>query len=238
MIRRLSDEAPEESPVIQIHEKQWVLRNWLLGALVLAVLVLSGLIVAGIRINETREARNRAVAESRAQLAADLQDVMRRADAKTTDAHITGIVAAMADSTRAQAAVRVARMSAELSRLQKEQAELSTTLASLQECGAHMTTENEHLRAELEASNRRIEGLQAQRLADSLALAERNATLDRRLSRVADQTADVDRRVGKSSGTLRGIGGVTAANFAVGLIHLLGTKETSDVKPTTATVGQ
>jgi regulator of replication initiation timing len=238
-MRRLSDEAPSESPVIEIHEKQWMVRNWLLGGLVLAVLVLSGLIYAGIRVNENREQRNRSVAAGTAgKFVADLQDAMRQVDAKTTDKRIAGIAAAVAESSLAQAGVEIARMSAGFAKLEREQEDLATNLVSLQEHAVRLTSENEKLRAELAASDGRIVAFQAQRLADSLALAEQNASWNRRLSTVADQTADVDRRVGKSSTTLRGIGGVTAANVAVGLIHLLGTKQANDVRPTTATVGQ
>lgn len=238
-MRRLSDEATSESPVIEVHERQWMVRNWLLGGLVLAVLVLSGLIVAGIRVNEAREQRNRAVATGTAgKFVADLQDAMRRVDEKTTDSRIAGIAAAVAESSLAQAGVKIARMSANLAKLEQDQEELSGNLVALQDHAARLTSENEKLRADLVASNGRIAAFQGQRLADSLALAEQNASLNRRLSSVANQTADVDRRVGKSSTTMRGLGGVTAANVAVGLIHLLGTRQTNDVKPTTATVGQ
>lgn len=238
-MRRLSDEAASESPVIEIHETQWMVRNWLIGGLVLAVLVLSGLIYAGIRVNESREQRNRAVATGTAgKFVADLQDAMRQVDAKTTDSRIAGIAAAVAESSLAQAGVQIARMSAGVAQLEKEQANLSANLVALQDHAARLTSENEKLRAELVESNGRIVAFQGQRLADSLALAEQNASWNRRLSTVADQTADVDRRVGKSSTILRGIGGVTAANVAVGLIHLLGTKQANDVRPTTATVGQ
>lgn len=237
-MRRLSDEAPE-SPVIEIHEKQWTMRNWVLGGLVVAVVALSGLIVAGIRVNEAREQRNRAVAAgTTGKFVADIQDVMQRVNEKTTDSRIAGIAAAVAESSLAQAGVKIARMSANLTQLSKEQEELTTTLAALQQHSARLSSENEALRADLSASNNRVVAFQAQRVADSLALAEQNASLNRRLTSVADQTADVDRRVGKSSSTMRGLGGVTAANFAVGLIHLLGTKQTSEVTPSTATVGR
>ena len=223
-MRRLSDEAPE-SPVIEIHEKQWTIRNWVMGGLVVAVVVLSGLIVAGIRVNEAREQRNRAVAAGTSgKFVADIQDLMQRVNEKTTDTRIAGIAAAVAESSLAQ--------------LSKEQEDLTATLAALQQQSARLSAENETLRADLVASNNRVVAFQAQRVADSLALAEQNASLNRRLSSVADQTADVDRRVGKSSSTMRGLGGVTAANFAVGLIHLLGTKQTSEVTPSTATVGR
>lgn len=237
-MRRLSDEAPE-SPVIEIHEKQWTIRNWVMGGLVVAVVVLSGLIVAGIRVNEAREQRNRAVATGTSgKFVADIQDLMQRVNEKTTDTRIAGIAAAVAESSLAQAGVKIARMSANLAQLSKEQEDLTATLAALQQQSARLSAENETLRADLVASNNRVVAFQAQRVADSLALAEQNASLNRRLSSVADQTADVDRRVGKSSSTMRGLGGVTAANFAVGLIHLLGTKQTSEVTPSTATVGR
>jgi DNA anti-recombination protein RmuC len=237
-MRRLSDEAPE-SPVIEIHEKQWAIRNWVLGGLVVAVVVLSGLIVAGIRVNEAREQRNRAVASGTSgKFVADIQDLMQRVNEKTTDSRIAGIAAAVAESSLAQAGVKIARMSASLAQLSKEQDELTTTLAALQQHSARLSAENETLRADLAASNNRVVAFQAQRVADSLALAEQNASLNRRLTSVADQTAEVDRRVGKSSSTMRGLGGVTAANFAVGLIHLLGTKQTSEVTPSTSTVGR
>lgn len=237
-MRRLSDEAPE-SPVIEIHANQWTVRNWVLGGLIAAVLVLSGLIVAGIRVNENREQRNRAVATGTAgKFVADLQDAMRRVDEKTTDSRIAGIAAAVAESSLAQAGVKIARMSAAMAQLTKEQDELSTNLLALQQHSARLSAENESLRGDLTASNSRIVAFQAQRVADSLALAEQNASLNRRLSSVADQTADVDRRVGKSGSTMRGIGGVTAANFAVGLIHLLGTRQSTEVRPTTTTVGE
>jgi chromosome segregation ATPase len=237
-MRRLSDEAPE-SPVIEIHEKQWTIRNWVMGGLVVAVVALSGLIVAGIRVNEAREQRNRAVATGTSgKFVADIQDLMQRVNEKTTDSRIAGIAAAVAESSLAQAGVKIARMSASLAQLSREQEELTTTLGALQQQSARLSAENETLRADLAASNNRVVAFQAQRVADSLALAEQNASLNRRLSSVADQTADVDRRVGKSSSTMRGLGGVTAANFAVGLIHLLGTKQTSEVTPSTATVGR
>ncbi|HTM01818.1 MAG TPA: hypothetical protein VL503_11935 [Candidatus Omnitrophota bacterium] len=237
-MRRLSDEAPE-SPVIEIHEKQWTIRNWVMGGLVVAVVALSGLIVAGIRVNEAREQRNRAVATGTSgKFVADIQDLMQRVNEKTTDSRIAGIAAAVAESSLAQAGVKIARMSASLAQLSREQEELTTTLGALQQQSARLSAENETLRADLAASNNRVVAFQAQRVADSLALAEQNASLNRRLSSVADQTADVDRRVGKSGSTMRGLGGVTAANFAVGLIHLLGTKQTSEVTPSTATVGR
>jgi len=237
-MRRLSDEASPESPVVEIHEKQWAIHNWLLGGLVLAVVILSGLIYAGIRVNEAREQRNRAIAAGTSgKFVTDLQDAMRRVDEKTTDSRIAGIAAAVAESSLAQAGVKIARLSGNLAQLEKDQAELTATLAALQDHGAQLSAENEKLRADLAASNSRIVAFQAERVADSLAVAEQNASLNRRLSRVADQTADVDRRVGKSSSVMRGFGGMSVANFAVGMIHLLGTKQTTDVKPTTATVG-
>src|SRR5512132_923869 len=142
-MRRLSDEAPE-SPVIEIHEKQWTIRNWVMGGLVVAVVVLSGLIVAGIRVNEAREQRNRAVATGTSgKFVADIQDLMQRVNEKTTDTRIAGIAAAVAESSLAQAGVKIARMSASLAQLSKEQDELTTTLAALQQHSARLSAENE-----------------------------------------------------------------------------------------------
>jgi hypothetical protein len=235
-MRRLSDESPD-SPVIEIRERQWTLRNWVLAGLVVAVLAIFGLIYAGIQVNEQREHRNRAIVSSQ-QIAADLKDAVLRVDQRTADARISSLAAAAAESTIAGSADRIARLSGKITQLETAQQALVATLAELREYGDRLAAENQTLRSDLQAGDRRIASLRSELLADSLALAERSASLDRRIRTVADQTAEVDKRVGKSSSTLRGIGGVTAANLAVGMIHLLGTKQTSDVKPTTATVGQ
>ncbi|MGE5179472.1 MAG: hypothetical protein ACM3PF_10290 [Bacteroidota bacterium] len=236
-MRRLSDEAPEsESPVIEIRERQWKIRNWLFGLLVVAITVLSGLIYAGIRINENREHRNVAASGQAGRLSADLQDALQRVDQKSSDARIAGIATAAAESRLQEASDRIARLSGNLARLGSEQDELSTKLVALQQYGDRLTGENEKLRADLATSSKRILALQAQRVADSLALAEQNASLNRRLTSVADQTADIDRRVGKEKTALRGVGGVAAANLAVGVIHLLGTKQGTDVRPSAASV--
>ena len=236
-MRRLSDEAPEsESPVIEIRERQWKIRNWLFGLLVVAITVLSGLIYAGIRINENREHRNVAVSGQAGRLSADLQDALQRVDQKSSDARIAGIATAAAESRLQEASDRIARLSGNLARLGSEQDELSTKLVTLQQYGDRLAGENEKLRSDLATSSKRILALQAQRVADSLALAEQNASLNRRLTSVADQTADIDRRVGKEKTALRGVGGVAAANLAVGVIHLLGTKQGTDVRPSAATV--
>lgn len=236
-MRRLSDEAPEsESPVIEIRERQWKIRNWLFGLLVVAIAVLSGLIYAGIRVNETREHRNAAASGQAGKLSADLQDALRRVDQQSSDARIAGIATAAAESRLQEASDRIARLSGHLARLNQEQDQLSTKLVALQQYSDRLTGDNEKLRADLAASSKRIVALQAQRVADSLALAEQTASLNRRLTSVADQTADIDRRVGKEKTALRGVGGVAAANLAVGVIHLLGTKQGSDVRPSAAAV--
>lgn len=235
-MRRLSDEAPE-SPVVEIRERQWIIRNWLLAGLVAAVLAIFGLIYAGIQVNEQREHRNRAIVSSQ-QIAADLKDAVMRVDQRTADARISSLAAAAAESTIATSADRIARLSGKITQLETAQQGLVATLADLREYGDRLAAENQKLRSDLEASDRRVVALRSELLADSLALAERSASLDRRIRTVADQTADVDKRVGRSSSTLRGIGSVTAANLAVGMIHLLGTKQATDVKPSTATVGK
>lgn len=236
-MRRLSDEAPEsESPVIEIRERQWKVRNWLFGLLVVAITVLSGLIYAGIRINENREHRNVAASGQAGRLSADLQDALRKVDQQSSDARIAGIATAAAESRLQEASDRIARLSGSLSRLGTEQDQLSTKLVALQQYGDRLAGENEKLRADLATSSKRIVALQAQRVADSLALAEQNASLNRRLTSVADQTADIDRRVGTEKTALRGVGGVAAANLAVGVIHLLGTKQGTDVRPSAATL--
>lgn len=233
-MRRLSEESPE-SPVIEIHERQWIIRNWLMGGLIAAVLILSGFIYAGIRVNEEREQRNRAVASGQAgQIAADLKDAVLKVNQATSDERIGTIAMAAVDSKIADATVRFSRLSGKLAAMEDAQQRVAITLSSMEECGARLNRENEKLRAELAASNARIAEMQSQRLADSLALAEQNATLSRRVQTLADQTTDVDRRLGKSSTSMRGLGGVTAANFAVSLIHLLGTKQATDVSPSSS----
>jgi DNA anti-recombination protein RmuC len=236
-MRRLSDEAPEsESPVIEIRERQWKIRNWLLGVVVVAIAVLAGLIYAGIRVNETREHRNAAASGQAGKLSADLQDALRRVDQQSSDARIAGIATAAAEGRLQEASGRIARLSGSLARLNQEQDQLSTKLVTLQQYGDRLSSENEKLRADLATSSKRIVALQAQRVADSLALAEQNASLNRRLTSVANQTADIDRRVGREKTALRGVGGVAAANLAVGVIHLLGTKQGTDVRPSAASV--
>jgi hypothetical protein len=232
-MRRLSDEAPVESPVIEIRERQWMIRNWLLGGLLAAVLILSGFIYAGIRVNETREQRNRAVASGQSgKLVADLKDAIRLMDERTTDDRIARIAGAVAKEEISTAGERVARLSGNLSQLEGAQVKLAESVTALQACGETMKAENMNLRAELESSRLQIRALHSQRLADSLALAEQSASLDRRLRSVAEQTSDVDKRVGQSKTTLRGFGGVSVANLAVSVIHLLGTKQTTEVRPT------
>jgi septal ring factor EnvC (AmiA/AmiB activator) len=235
-MRRLSEESPE-SPVIEIHERQWTIRNWLLGGLVAAVLILLGLIYAGIRVNESREIRNRALANS-PQVAADLKDAVSRVSERTTDARITSLAAAAAETAIRESTDRIARLSGKLSQLEGAQQSLNASLGTLQEYGNKLAAENEKLRADLLASNSRIVALQSELLADSIALSERSASLDRRIRTVADQAADLDRRLGRSSTAMRGFGGMSVANLAVSMIHLLGTKQTADVKPTASTVGQ
>lgn len=236
-MRRLSDEAPEsESPVIEIRERQWRVRNWLFGLLIVAVAVLSGLIYAGIRVNENREHRNAAMSGTTSHMSVALTDALRRVDERSSDARIAGIATAVAESRLQEASTRIARLTGSLARLGQEQTQLSTKLVALQQYGDRLNADNDKLRTDLVASNKRIVALQAQRVADSLALAEQTASLNRRLTSVADQTADIDKRVNHSSTTLRGVGSVAAANLAVGVIHLLGTKQGSDVKPSPATI--
>lgn len=233
-MRRLSEEEPE-SPVIEIHQRQWVIRNWLLGGLVFAVLVLSGLIYAGIRVNEGRDQRNQAVASGQSgKISADLRDAVMKVNAATADARITTIATAAVESRIAAATDRFTTLSGKIAAMEDDQQRLAASFASLQEYADRLDAENVKLHAELAASRGLIVSLQSQRLADSLALAEQNASLNRRISTVADHTSDVDRRVGKSSTSLRGLGGVTAANVAVSLIHLLGTKQATDVKPSSS----
>jgi hypothetical protein len=234
-MRRLSDDAPVESPVIEIRERQWMIRNWLLGGLVAAVLILSGLIVAGIRVNEIREQRTRALASGQSgKLVSDLRDAIRMMDERTTDARIAGVATAVAKQQIAAAAAgdRLTYLSRNLSAIEEGQKAQSEMIAGLQSCGERMKAENEALRAELTLSRSLIAALESQRLADSLALAERTASLDRRIRSMDDQTSSVDKRVGQSNSVLRGVGGLTVANLAVSVIHLLGTKQTTDVGPT------
>lgn len=228
-MRRLSEESPD-SPVIEIRERQWVLRNWLLGGLTIAVLILAGLVYAGIRVNEDREHRNAALVSGQSRLA-ELKDILRSMEVRTSDARIAEVATTAAEGKMDEATARVARLSGKLAELESTQQRLFATLATVQETSNRLAAENETLRAELATSNGRIVQLQSELLADSLVLAEQNASLDRRLRTVADHTSEVDRRVGKSSTTLRGFGGVSVANFAVSLIHLLGTKQATDVKP-------
>ena len=168
-MRRLSEESPE-SPVIEIRERQWIIRNWLLGGLIAAVLMLSGFIYAGIRVNEDREQRNRAVASGQAgQIAADLKDAVLKVNQATSDERIASVAMAAVDSKIEDATVRFTRLSGKLAAMEDAQQRVAITLASMEECGARLNRENEKLRAELAASNALIADLKSQRLADSLA---------------------------------------------------------------------